>query len=141
MIQAMKNAFCNLTKKPYTLAYPAEPIPKPKNYRGLIEYNKDYCIFCDKCEKACPPGAILFKHFLDGSKQYFYNPYLCLYCGDCVISCPKADDAIWQSEKKAMPALLKDHPNDKWFTLEDEVAKSKEEVKAHKIAQKANIKL
>lgn len=140
MIQAMKNAFSNLTKKPYTHAYPAEPIPKPKEYRGLIKYNKEYCIFCDKCEKVCPPGAILFKHFTDGTKQYYYNPHLCIYCGDCVSDCPKAGDAIWQSEDKSMPALLSDYPNDKWYMLEEEVAQSKEEVKAYKAEQRAKKK-
>lgn len=136
MILAIKNAFENLLKTPYTHAYPAEPIPKPKDYRGLIEYSKEHCIFCDKCEKVCPPGAILFKHFLDGSKKYYYNPHLCIYCGDCVRACPKPQEALWQSEKKSMPALLNDYPNDKWYTLEDEVRKSKEEYKAHKLAQK-----
>ncbi len=136
MILAMKNAFSNLIKKPYTHAYPEKSIIKPKNYRGLIEYNKEACIFCDKCEKACPPGAILFKHFTDNSKEYFYNPHLCIYCGDCVSACPKPQEALWQSEKKSMPAILNDMPNDNWYELEKEVAKSKEEVKAFKLANK-----
>lgn len=136
MIQAIKTAFSNMLKEPYTHAYPAAPISKPKQYRGLIKYNKEHCIFCDKCEKVCPPGAILFKHFTDGTKEYLYNPHLCIYCGDCVSDCPKTGEALWQSEEKSMPAVLKDMPNDNWLEIEKEVAVSKEEVKAYKVAQK-----
>jgi len=136
MLKAIKNAFCNLTKPPLTHAYPAAPIEKPKDYRGLIGYNAQHCIFCDKCEKTCPPGAILFSWALDGSKTYHYNPYLCIYCGDCVRACPKIGEALWQSETKAMPALKVDVPNDGWDKLEKSVEESKLAYKDHKAAQK-----
>lgn len=125
MITAIKNAFENLFKEPYTHAYPAAPIPKPKNYRGLIEYNAEFCIFCDKCEKVCPPKAIIFHQNEDGSKVYAYNPHLCIYCGDCVSNCPKPNEALWQSENKSIPALKADNVNEIWTTYELEAANSR----------------
>ena len=136
MIAALKTAFTNLFSPPLTHGYPAVPLPKPEHWRGLIEYNKDFCIFCDKCEKTCPPGAILFSWALDGSKTYHYNPYLCIYCGDCVRECPKTGQALQQSQTKATPALKADMPNEKWDALELNVKESKEVYKAHKVAQK-----
>lgn len=136
MITAMKNAFSNLLKKPYTCDYPTSPVPKPQNYRGLIEYDASYCIWCDKCEKVCPPGAILFKQFEDGHKVYNYNPYLCIYCGDCIRACPKAGEALLQSENKALPALGSDKLNDKWFEWEKECKQSREDYKKLKALQK-----
>lgn len=136
MIQAMKDAFSNLTKKPFTCDYPASPVPKAKNYRGLIEFNAEHCIWCDKCEKTCPPGAILFKQLLDGSKEYNYNPYLCIYCGDCVRECPKTGAALTQTENKAMPGLGRDDLNNKWHVVEDECKQSREDYKAFKAAAK-----
>ncbi|HZF70691.1 4Fe-4S binding protein, partial [Sulfuricurvum sp.] len=60
MFKSMFTALLNLFKPVHTLNYPAEEMVLPKGYRGLIEYDKESCIFCDKCEKVCPPGAILF---------------------------------------------------------------------------------
>ena len=73
MLNAMMTALTNLFKPLHTLNYPAEPITHPENYRGLIEYGLEHCIFCDKCEKVCPPGAILFSHHLDGTKTYSHG--------------------------------------------------------------------
>lgn len=137
MIQAAKNAFNNLLKKPITHGYPASPVIKPKDFRGLIEFNSEHCIWCDKCEKTCPPGAILFKQFEDGHKEYNYNPYLCIFCGDCVSECPKTGFALSQSEKKAMPGLGSNNLNDKWYAIEKECKQSREDYKAFKAAQKA----
>lgn len=136
MFKAMVNALTNIFKPPHTLNYPAEPIAHPDRYRGLIEYGIDYCIFCDKCEKVCPPGAILFSHHMDGTKTYHYNPYLCIYCGECVRACPKPDEALWQSETKPLPAGSTEDVNSQWFELEREVAKSKEEYAAFKKAER-----
>jgi NADH-quinone oxidoreductase subunit I len=136
MIRAMKNALSNLLKEPYTCDYPASAISKPKGYRGLIEFNAQHCIWCDKCEKVCPPRAIIFKQFEDGHKVYNYNPYLCIYCGDCVKACPKTGEALLQSESKGVPGLGKDNLNDKWFEWEREAKQSRENYKIKKDEQK-----
>lgn len=122
----IKEAFLNLFKKPITLEYPKVPFEKNENYRGLIEYNEEECIYCLKCEKACPPQAILFVHTNTPSSneknkkslEYKYNPWLCIYCGQCVRECPKAQLALWQSNKKPAIATSEDKVNDTWFEIE-----------------------
>lgn len=126
MIKSFFKALMNLFKTPQTIDYPATPIKKDKEYRGLIEYGEESCIYCLKCEKACPPGAILFvpvENPSDNEKnkkglQYFYNPHLCIYCTECVRACPKPDEALWQSNKKPPIGVKEDRVNDEWFELE-----------------------
>jgi NADH-quinone oxidoreductase subunit I len=136
MFKSLLTAFTNLFKKPHTLNYPKKDIKLPKDYRGLIEYNEDACIFCDACEKACPPKAIVFSQHEDGSKEYKYNPYLCIYCGECVRACPKAQDALWQSEKKQLAGKKEDDVNHQWRVWQDEAAASREKYAAIKKAAK-----
>ncbi len=126
MFRSITEAFLNLFRPVRTHRYPAEPIALPEGYRGLIEHNHDACIYCDKCEKVCPPGAILFYQHEDGTKTYRYNPWLCIYCGECVRACPKPDEAIWQSETKQSPAIRDDAANEGWFVWETECKQSRE---------------
>jgi len=137
MLKALFEAFKNLFKTPHTLNYPAEDIKLPENYRGLIEHSEEDCIYCDKCEKVCPPGAIIFYQNEDGSKEYRYNPWLCIYCGECVRGCPKPDEALWQSEKKQRPATKNDEANEAWFRWEAECKESRKTYTAAKKAAKA----
>jgi NADH-quinone oxidoreductase subunit I len=136
MLRSMLEAFKNLFKPIHTLDYPAEEIVLPKGYRGLIEYGIDACIFCDKCEKVCPPGAILFYQYVEGTKEYRYNPWLCIYCGECVRACPKPEEALWQSETKQRSAVKEDRANEGWFVWEAACKKSREEYAAAKKAGK-----
>lgn len=120
MIRDIVAAFKNLCTKPQTIDYPKSEIKKPPNFRGLIEYDESECIFCLKCEKICPPQAILFtpmsqeKKRVKNQKRYNYNPYLCIYCGECVRACPKPDLALWQSDRKPQPATTKDMIIQRW---------------------------
>ena len=126
MFKSISEAIKNLLKKPQTVNYPKEPIEKPKGYRGLIEYSEEDCIYCYKCEKACPPGAILFVPTdtpSDNPKnkkglEYKYNEHLCIYCGECVRDCPKPNEALWQSEKKPTIGIKEDKVNEEWFRVE-----------------------
>ncbi len=126
MTNSIKEAFKNLFSKPQTIDYPKSAIVKPKGSRGLIEYAEENCIYCLKCEKACPPNAILFvktdtpttNEKNKKSLEYNYNPHLCIYCGECVRACPKADEALWQSEDKPWIGTKDDKVNDKWFEIE-----------------------
>lgn len=126
MFSSLFKAFTNIFKKPQTIDYPLTPIAKDKDYRGLIEYGEESCIYCLKCEKACPPGAILFVKTDNPSENeknkksllYNYNPYLCIYCGECVRACPKPEEALWQSNKKPVVAIKSDDVNSGWFEIE-----------------------
>ena len=138
MFKALIQAFTNLFRPVHTVKYPfEEDVVLPKNYRGLIEYNAEHCIFCDKCENACPPKSIVFFQHEDGTKEYKYNPYLCIYCGECVRACPKADEALWQSEKKQLSATREDDVNNSWFVWQQEAAQSRESYAAMKKAKKS----
>lgn len=107
MLKMFIESFKNLISKPETIKYPFKKSPEPKNYRGTILYNEELCIFCDKCENICPPGAIKFEvvDIETGKKEYNYNPYLCIYCGACVDVCPKAEEGCLTQSDKRTPVL------------------------------------
>lgn len=126
MWKALVNALTNLFKPPHTHPYPQKDIDLPKAYRGLIEYNKEECTFCDKCEKVCPPGAIHFFQHPEGAKEYRYNPWVCIYCGECVRACPKPHQALWQSELKPPAGIKTDGVNEEWIEYEHACKESRE---------------
>jgi ech hydrogenase subunit F len=125
------NAIGNLFKKPVTTPYPYEPTFKPSDYRGLIEFNEDLCIWCRRCEAVCPPGAIVFSQDLEGKQTYHFNRAVCIYCGECVRICPK-EGAIWQSAEPAPCALKEENINNGWNKLFDEALESREAYAAEK---------
>ncbi|MGD9653711.1 MAG: 4Fe-4S dicluster domain-containing protein [Sulfuricurvum sp.] len=136
MLKALLEAFKNLFKPIRTIDYPARDMTLPQGYRGLIEYDKEACIFCDKCEKVCPPGAIVFYQHPEGEKEYRYNPWVCIYCGECVRACPKPDEALWHSETKQSAAFKEDGVNTEWFEWEAACKASREAYKAAKASAK-----
>ncbi len=160
MIQMFIESLKNLVSKPETIKYPFAPSPEPKGYRGTILYNEELCIFCDKCENICPPGAIKFEvvDVQSGKKQYNYNPYLCIYCGACVDACPKAEEGCLTQAETRTPVMgesvVKDtklgyfineveNPKDvekKWRELENRAAKSRVELAEYKKAKRAAAK-
>ncbi len=109
-------AIGNLAKKPITTKYPFEPTFIPDDYRGLIGFNADLCIWCRRCEMACPPGAIVFSQAMDGQQTYHYNRAVCIYCSECVRSCPK-EGAIFQTAQPAPCALKAENINNGWNKL------------------------
>jgi len=129
LIQTVKNLF----SPPETVKYPQEPSPPPPDYRGLILYKEELCIFCTKCEMVCPPGAIKFTYSPDGKKKFHYNPYLCIYCGECVRACPK-EGCLVQVEETAPPATSSEKPD--WDSLEQLAEKSKKEWLANRKKKK-----
>ena len=48
-----------------------------------IHIGSKHCIFCKKCEEACPVGAIS-----NNGRWMIVNHQICIGCGDCVRSCP-----------------------------------------------------
>ncbi len=123
-MKAFANAILNLFKKPATIKYPFEPTYKPDDYRGLIVHNPELCIWCRRCEMACPPKAIIFSQALDGKQTYHYNRAVCIYCGECVRACPKPG-ALIQSGIPASPATKEENINNSWKITVDEALKSR----------------
>ena len=158
MVKMFIESLKNLTKKPDTIGYPHTPSPEPKGYKGTILYDEDLCIFCDKCEDVCPPGAILFEivDVENNKREYSYNPYLCIYCHACVDACPKADEGCLVQSETRLPPLGRDEtlPKDKklgyfvnrieeaknldrkWDEFEQRTRESREELAEHKRLKK-----
>jgi ech hydrogenase subunit F len=135
-MKAFFTALGNLVSKPATVKYPFEPTYKPDDYRGLIVHNPDLCIWCRRCEMACPPGSIIFSQTMDGKQTYHYNRALCIYCGECVRSCPK-DGAIIQTATPGQPAVKEENINNAWKVTVDEAMKSRAAYSAEKKRQAA----
>lgn len=124
MFKALFEAFFNLFKKPDTTTFPATAHQPVAASRGAIGYSAEACIFCLKCEKACPPAAILFIRDASGEDTYYYNPYLCIFCGECVRACPKPDEALWQEEQPVFSSV-DGAISKRWFEMEREAIDSK----------------
>ncbi len=134
------SALGNLFKKPVTTRYPFEPTFKPDDYRGLIAFEESLCIWCRKCEMACPPGAIVFSQdLLTGKQTYHYSPYVCIYCKECVRACP-APGALLQSAEPGPPGLKEQDVNNSWNRLFSEAIESRAAYAAEKKRKQAEEK-
>ena len=124
-------AIGNLFRKPVTVRYPAEKTFIPDDYRGLIGFDENLCIWCRRCEMVGPPGAIVFSQDMAGKQTYHFNRAVCIYCGECVRACPK-EGAIYQTNQPAGFALKEENINNGWNLLFDEAIKSRASYAAEK---------
>ncbi len=124
-------ALGNLFKKPVTINYPFEKTYIPDDYRGVIEFDENLCIWCRRCELACPPGAIVFSQDIEGKQTYHYNKAVCIYCKECVRACPK-EGALYQTGIPAKFVLKEENINNGWNALYDEALKSRADYTAEK---------
>lgn len=124
-------AILNLFKKPVTIKYPFEQTFIPDDYRGMIGFNENLCIWCRRCEMACPPGAIVFSQAMDGKQTYHFNRAVCIYCSECVRACPK-EGAIFQTNVPAKCALKEENINNGWNILYGEALMSRAAYAAEK---------
>ncbi|HNQ34671.1 MAG TPA: DUF362 domain-containing protein [bacterium] len=65
---------------------PSETRRKIHGLEGGLVYDADKCIFCLKCHRACPNGAITINREKKKIGFFFHN---CTYCQHCVLACPK----------------------------------------------------
>jgi NADH-quinone oxidoreductase subunit I len=124
-------ALGNLFKRPVTVKYPFEKTFLPEDYRGTIGFDESLCIWCRRCESACPPGAIVFSQEMDGKQRYYYNRAVCIFCEECIRSCPK-EGTLYQTHQPALCAVKDDNINNGWNTLFDEALESRAAYAAEK---------
>lgn len=74
--------------------------PEKARLKIIHEYTEEgihiaskHCIFCKKCEEACPVGAIS-----NNGRWMIVDHQICIGCGDCVRACPK--DVIYLNENR-----------------------------------------
>jgi len=76
----------NLFKKPATIIDPYRELKTPDRYRGVLVLDRDKCILCGLCSKACPANCIVVDRV---AKTYVYNPVKCIACRRCQDVCKK----------------------------------------------------
>jgi NAD(P)H-quinone oxidoreductase subunit I len=92
----------NLIRHPVTVQYPDERLVISRRARGTdIIWNKDTCIACRACERACPTKAISIDVSRGEDKKLKVDRFqidfgVCIACGLCVESCP-VEDALYMS--------------------------------------------
>ncbi len=90
-----------------THAYPMEPMPVDKNFRGKPEHTPQQCIGCAACVNACPSNALTVEIDLATNQlAWQFNLGRCIFCGRCEEVCPTAaiklspeyELAVWKKE-------------------------------------------
>jgi NAD(P)H-quinone oxidoreductase subunit I len=91
MVVTMKNAL----RRPITTQYPEQKLNISRRTRGnQLVWDKNRCIACSMCAKACPVRCIDMVTSRDENNKLKvdkmdYDAGLCIFCGLCVEACPK----------------------------------------------------
>jgi NAD(P)H-quinone oxidoreductase subunit I len=91
MAVTMKNAI----RTPITTQYPEKKLHISRRTRGnKLVWDKEKCIACSMCARACPVQCISMATSRDENKKLKvdkmdYDAGVCIFCGLCVEACPQ----------------------------------------------------
>jgi hydrogenase-4 component H len=67
---------------------PADRVPYPDGYRGMLLNDPALCVGCKTCAYVCSPGAITFDDNDESCIVWQYFAEQCTFCGRCAEYCP-----------------------------------------------------
>lgn len=85
----------HIFRRPITTQYPEERLVISRRTRGnQLVWNKDACIACSACSRACPVGCLTLNTSRGENKKLKVDKIqldigLCISCGLCVEACPQ----------------------------------------------------
>jgi len=85
MVRILPQVLKNLFRKPFTVKYPYVKVEPAEGYRGKPLMNRDLCIRCWQCVRACPDRAISVDKETRTPSIWLGR---CTYCGECAEACP-----------------------------------------------------
>lgn len=94
MLPYLKQAFCNLFRRPATEAFPkGEPPKAAEGYRGRIIYKADQCINCGMCLRVCAPQCMTrtIEPLENGDQKitFTFDQSSCTFCSLCADFCAR----------------------------------------------------
>lgn len=119
VLKGMFYAFKQMFQPTFTMQYPEVKWEPPAIFRGrpvlVKDHDKERCVACGLCARACPPLAISMQasETEDPKERYpeFFeiNMLRCIYCGFCEEVCPeeaivmsKDFDIVFDSREEAI---------------------------------------
>ncbi len=84
----------SLFRRPATVRYPAEPLPMPERFRGMLLYFASQCTGCKLCMRDCPADAITIRKVGERRYEAVIDRGRCIMCAQCVDVCLKKALAI-----------------------------------------------
>ena len=82
-------------RRPITTQYPEQRLAVSRRIRGnQLIWDKDKCIACSACSRACPVGCLTIATSRDENKKLKVDKIeldigMCISCGLCVEACPQ----------------------------------------------------
>lgn len=83
-MKMLKTILKQVTRKPVTTAFPAEPARHFEATRGHVVFDPSKCTSCTICMKRCPSQAIVVDR---AAKTWTIDRFRCVICSQCVELC------------------------------------------------------